>query len=93
MPRDFAAWVNIAGSGLPAASGTTPVAEVTAATMDPLPTIKPRSIGSDVSRFVARYFAPRCRLSAASDSSRHPVSGLCPCSTTLGASSALSTTR
>ena len=34
MPRDFAAWVNIAGSGLPAASGTTPVAEVTAAKVE-----------------------------------------------------------
>ena len=53
-PKRSAAWWNIAGSGLPADRGVTPVAEVTAAIIDPLPTIRPRSIGSVVSMLDAR---------------------------------------
>ena len=45
---------NIAGSGFPADSGVTPVAVVTAATMEPLPTMSPRSMGSVVSRLDAK---------------------------------------
>ena len=43
----------ISGSGLPAERGVAPVDTATAVTRDPLPTMRPRSRGIVLSRFVA----------------------------------------
>jgi hypothetical protein len=83
----------ISGCGLPAETGTTPVAFVTAATREPLPTAIPRSVGSVASRFVATKRAPALMAKAASVSSRHPRSGENPWTTAAGLSAALSASR
>ena len=92
-PTFFAARKNIAGSGLPAETGSTPVAFWTAATREPLPTPSPRSIGRDVSKFDAKYFAPARIARAPSVNCSQPTDLSKPCRTAAGLSSALETTE
>ena len=90
-PTRSAALINIGGFGLPADSGATPVVVEIAAATEPLPTRKPRSDGSVVSKFDTRKRAPRDTASAASDICFHVISRLSPWNTAAGLSSAEST--
>ena len=82
----------MAGSGLPADTGSTPVADWTAATREPFPTARPLSIGKEVSRFEAKNLAPWRMAKAPSVKCSQPTERSKPCTTAAGLSSALETT-
>ncbi|CKR58234.1 Uncharacterised protein [Mycobacterium tuberculosis] len=91
-PRATASVIK-AGAGLPATRGSMPVAVRSAATMDPLPGSRPRSVGKVGSTLAATHRAPARMASAASARSDHPVVIERPCTTASGRSSKRRTGR
>src|SRR5947209_3897179 len=75
------------GAGLPATRGSAPVAARSAATNDPFPGSRPRSVGRVGSTLAATHSAPARMASAASARSGQPMVVDSPCTTATGSSS------